>query len=50
MRKVVPPSGNVHCPLSERQRHRRTELSSLKKYRLDKWLTVHPVWGGPDDK
>jgi hypothetical protein len=50
MRKVAPPSGNVHFPLSERQRYRHAELSSFKKYRLDKWLTVHPVWGGSGDE
>ena len=50
MRKITPPRGHVHFPVSERQRHRRAELSSLKKYRLDKWLTVYPVWGGADDE
>jgi hypothetical protein len=49
MRKVAPPHRLVHRPLSERQRHRRSKLSSLKKYRLDQWLTVHPVWEVDDE-
>ncbi len=49
MCKIAPPGGYVHFPESERQRHRRAELSSLKKYKLDKWLTVYPVWEESDD-